>query len=101
MALEIFSLPEDTPAEKILYELKDRGIYYWNENLQLIESLDELDLPQPIVERNAKLKEYCELRIKSYELYYKAILEDSDQYQMEINDYNNKIEAIIDELAGE
>ena len=101
MALEVFYLIEGTPKEKILYELKDRGIYYWNENLKLIESLNDLDLPQPIKERNAKLKEYCELRIKSYELYYKAISKDTDQYQMEINDYNNKIEAIVKELTGE
>jgi rhomboid protease GluP len=100
MALEVFSLPGGTPTEKILYELKDRGIYYWNENLKLIESLNDLDLPQPIKERNVKLKEYCELRIKSYELYYKAISENTDKYQMEINDYNNKIETIIKELTG-
>ena len=100
MALEVFSLPEGTSTEKILSELKDRGIYYWNENLKLIESLNDLDLPQPIIESNAKLKEYCELRVKSYELYYKAVSEDTDKYQMEINDYNNKIEAIIKELTG-
>ena len=100
MALEVFSLPAYTPNEKILYELKDRGIYYWNENLKLIESFKELDLPKPIKERNAKLKEYCELRVKSYELYYKSISEDTDQYETEINDYNNKIEMIIKELTG-
>ena len=99
MALEVFSLPAETSTEKILYELKDRGIYYWNENLTLIESLKDLDLPQPVIERNAKLKEYCELRIKSYELYYKAVSEDTDKYQMEINDYNNKIETIVKELT--
>lgn len=100
MALEVFSLPEGTSTEKILYELKDRGIYYWNENIKLIESLNDLDLPQPIIERNVKLKEYCELRIKSYELYYKAISEDTDKYETEINSYNNKIETIIKELTG-
>jgi rhomboid protease GluP len=99
-ALAVFSLSEYTPKEKILYELKDRGIYYWNENLKLIESLNDLDLPQPIVEKNARLKEYCELRIKSYELYYKALSEDTDKYEMEINNYNNKIETIIKELTG-
>ena len=99
MALGVFSLPEGTSTEKILYELKYGGIYYWNENLKLVESLNDLDLPQLIIERNAKLKEYCELRVKSYELYYKAISEDTDKYQMEINDYNNKIETIVKELT--
>ena len=101
MALEVFSLPEETPKEKILSELKDRGIYYWNESLKLLESLDELDLPSTLLERNDKLKEYCELQIKSYELIYKAISEDTDRYNNEINDYNEKIDAILEELNEE
>ncbi|MCG9879407.1 MAG: rhomboid family intramembrane serine protease [Bacteroidia bacterium] len=99
MALEVYKLPEQTPNEKILVEIKDRGLYYWNENLKLIEGFKELDLPLPIREKNAKLKEYCELRIKSYELIYKAINEDTDKYENEINEYNQKIETIISELA--
>lgn len=100
MALEVYNLPEGTPNEKILSELKDRGLYYWNENLKLIDSFKDLNLPLPIKARNTKLKEYCELRIKSYELIYKAIEEDTDKYEKEMNDYNQKIEAIIAELTG-
>jgi rhomboid protease GluP len=101
MALEVYSLPENTPKEKILYELKEKGIYYWNENLKLIESLNDLNLPQQIIERNVKLKKYCELRIKSYELIYKAISEDTDEYQLGIIGYNEKIEKIIKEITEE
>ena len=100
MALEVYNLPEGTPNEKILYELKDRGLYYWNENIKLIDSFKELDLPLPIRARNSKLKEYCELRVKSYELIYKAIDEDTDKYQYQIDEYNQKIELIIKELTG-
>lgn len=100
MALEVYSLPEGTPNEKILSEIKDRGLYYWNENIKLIDSFKELDLPLLIRVRNSKLKEYCELRVKSYELIYKAINEDTDKYQNEIEEYNNKIELIISELTG-
>lgn len=101
MALEVFHLPHWTSDEKILSELKDRGLYYWNENLKLIESFNELDLPPPIRARNSRLKEYCELRIKSYETIYKAIEEGTDKYENEINDYNSQIEAIIIELVGD
>lgn len=100
MALEVYNLPEGTPNEKILSEIKDRGLYYWNENIKLIDGFKDLDLPLPIRARNTKLKEYCELRIKSYELIYKAIEEDTDKYQNEINEYNQKIETIISELTG-
>jgi len=100
MALEVYNLPEGTPNEKILSEIKDRGLYYWNENIKLIDSFKDLDLPLPIRTRNSKLKEYCELRIKSYELIYKAINEGTDKYQNEIEVYNKKIELIISELTG-
>lgn len=100
MALEVYNLPEGTPNEKILSEIKDRGLYYWNENIKLIDSFKELDLPLPIRARNSKLKEYCELRVKSYELIYKAIGEDTDKYQNQIDEYNQKIELIITELTG-
>lgn len=100
MALEVYSLPQGTPNEKILSEIKDRGLYYWNENIKLIESFKDLDLPLPIRERNSKLKEYCELRIASYELIYKTIDEDTDKYESAINEYNKKIETIITELTN-
>src|SRR5690606_34795589 len=84
MALEIYNLPPNTPNDKILYGIKDRGIYYWNENIKLLDSFKDLDLPLEIRTKNRLLKEYCELRIKSYELLYKAISEDTDQYRTQI-----------------
>lgn len=100
MALEVYSLPDGTPNENILLELKERGLYYWNENLKLIDGLKELDLPLAVRTKNSIMKEYCELRIKSYELIYKAIDEDTDKYENEINECNQKIEKIITELTG-
>ncbi len=99
MALEVYNLPENTPREKLLTEIKERGIYYWNENIKLIDSFVELDLPDEIIIRNKKLREYCELRIKSYEVIYKAIDEDTDRYREEIDDYIRKIETIISDLT--
>ena len=102
MALEVFSTPEDTTRDKILYNLKDKGIYYWNENIKLLDSFEELDLPLEIRTRNRILKEYCELRIKSYEVLYKAVSENTEQYKEEIENYNRQINAKIKELdAGQ
>jgi len=100
MALEVYNMPPNTPNDKILYGIKDRGIYYWNENIKLIDSFKDLDLPLEIRTRNRLLKEYCELRIKSYELLYKAISENTEQYKSQIEDYNQKIDAKIKELGG-
>lgn len=100
MALAVYNLPQNTPNEQILYEIKERGIYYWNENIILIDSFKDLDLPLEVRTKNTLLKEYCELRIKSYELLYKAISEETDQYRTQIEDYNIKIEAKIKQLSG-
>jgi rhomboid protease GluP len=97
-ALKIYNLPNAT-NEEILIEIENNGLRYWKENLEIIYSLDNLDLPEQIRERNSKLKEYCELRIKSYELIYKAIKEDNNKYDTEINNYNLKIENIVNELT--
>lgn len=100
MALEVYNLPPTTPKEKILYGIKDRGIYNWNESIKLIDSFKDLNLPLVVRTRNRLLKEYCELRVKSYELLYKAISEDTDQYKSQIEDYNQKIDAKIKELGS-
>lgn len=99
-ALEVYNMPQNTPRGKILYGIKDRGIYYWNQNINLIESFDDLELPLEIRTRNKLLKEYCELRIKSYELLYKGVSEETNQYEAQIEDYNKQIEAKIKELGG-
>jgi rhomboid protease GluP len=101
MALEVYQLPEDTPDDVILKEIESRGLYYWNQNVKLVTELEELNLPDEIHERNKLLLEYCDLRIKSYELIAKALSESSDLYWDQIGDYNNQIEKIINELTGE
>lgn len=98
MALEVFSLPEGTSDEAILKEFRSRGIYYWDENIKLIESFKELDLPVSISNRNNKLLEYCTLRVESYQLICRAIVEETNQYNQELERYHQKIQAIMDEL---
>lgn len=98
MALELYRMPATTPQEQVLDEIKNRGIYYWNENLRLLDSFKDYDLPPQITARNAKLKEYCELRIKTYELICKAIEEDTDVYADELTRCNERIEKIIAEI---
>jgi rhomboid protease GluP len=98
MALELYSLPQDTPNEKILSEIKDKGIYYWNENIKLLNDVEKLNLPDELHNKNKKLLHYCDLRIKSYGLLYKAVEQNTDIYKDSIEFYNKEIEATIEEL---
>lgn len=100
MALEVYELPESAPKEKIIYGLNERGIYYWNENIKLLDGLKKLDLPPVFVSRNNLLREYCDLRKKSYDLIYKGVVEQTDQYDQQILDFNQQIEAKLNELKN-
>lgn len=99
-AMEVYHKDGDTPKEELLAAIKDHGIANWKASIQIIQDVEKLNLPDVLRERNKKLLAYCELRVKSYELLYKAIDEDSDLYQKQLQDYNDQIETIIKELTA-
>jgi rhomboid protease GluP len=98
MALELYSLPQTTPKDSIMLEIKDRGIYYWNEDLELVKNVDELTLPEHAHKRDKKLIDYCNLRLKVYKLMYKTIEENTSKYQDSIIFYNTNIKMVLDSL---
>ena len=98
-ALGLYRLPQTSSDEQILFEINNNGIKNWKESLKLIEKADSYDLPDVLHTRNARLKEYCQIRLKSYEIIRKAVIEGTDKYDNEMNTYNIKIEKIISELT--
>ena len=100
-ALSIYNLPETSTDQEYLNEIQKTGIPNWKSSIQLLERVDQFELPTAIHDRNSKLIEYCNLRIKSYELIHKAISEETDIYQPEIENYNKEIESIINELSNQ
>ena len=96
MALDIFPLDTTVAGkEKSLSEIKDRGIYYWNENISLLEGLKELELNAEQKAYNKTLKDYCLMQISCYELMYKAINERSKKYDDEITAKMTNIDKFI------
>ena len=98
MALEVYRLPKSTPVEKVLSEIQNRGLYYWKQNLEILNRIDQLVLPDELHTINDTLKTYCNLRIKAYELTYKTLKEDTDAYSEELDAVNQHIISIIDQL---
>lgn len=98
MALEVMQMPKNTAKDVLMSELKDRGLYYWNENIQIINSADSLDLPEPYKIHNNMLKKYCLLRINSYNLLYKQLQDSTTVKQADIDSVNHEITQIIDDL---
>ncbi|MDB5122762.1 MAG: gluP [Mucilaginibacter sp.] len=100
MALEVYRLPKTTPKDTLLYEIKDRGIYYWNMNIELLHEIDKLQVPDAVHKRDKMLLNYCDLRLRSYNLIYKAVYEETDKYKDSIDMYDKHIKAVIDSLKG-
>jgi len=98
-ALGLFRMPQTSTNEQLLYEIENNGIKNWEEILKLIDKVDSYELPDALHQRNAQLREYCQLRIYSYQTIRKAIIEDTHEYDNEINNYNIEIEKIISELT--
>lgn len=102
MALEVFHLPDTTATTDLLYEIKDRGIYYWNENVKILNELEKLSIPQQVHERNMVLLNYCELRLKSFQLLYNAAnTGDLHKNDAQVSAYNRQIEALLKGLRRE
>ena len=100
MALESFNTFYGDSKENKLTSIKDRGIYYWDENIILLEKLDKLYLPEAIHEQNDNLIEYCELRKEYYELGYKKLNENTDQYDKIMDELDNEINQIITKIKS-
>jgi rhomboid protease GluP len=100
MAMEAFYMPKETSKEQLLNEIKNRGIYYWNDNIQLVNEVETFNLPLSLHKRNKLLLEYCNLRIKCYELMYKKVENETDLLDSQINVYNTKIDSIVSLISG-
>jgi rhomboid protease GluP len=94
-ALEVYRMPENTPKEKLLSEIKERSLYYWNEDKELVTSLDKLDLPDEIHERNKELIVYCDLRIRFTEFLYKSVEEGTHSYDRQLQHYAKSIDSVM------
>ena len=101
MALEFYNKDRSAPKEELLKEIKDHGIHYWREGIKIISEADKLSIPEVLHAKNKKLIKYCDLRIKCYELIYKAIAENTENYKPEIENYDKQIETIVTELSLE
>lgn len=100
MALEAYSPNSFSDKEHALYMIKERGIYYWDENIKLVKELDKKYLPKKLHEKNDKMIEYCELRIKSYKILYKAVNEQTNRYNEESKTMLMQIEKLLYEIKN-
>jgi rhomboid protease GluP len=97
IALEVFTMKGASDSE-ILAAFKDKGLPNWNADLQILDQASKLDIPLELVYRDALLRDYCKMRIKSYKIICTAIEEKTDKYKPSIDSCNTQIKAMLDSL---
>ena len=99
-ALELYQLPEDTPEDVLIEAFKEKGVKNWETNLGLLDSFEEFEIDDSFILYLSKIKRYTELRKESFLLILKAIEEDSDDYNDNIDAIDEKIERLVLEIEG-
>jgi len=97
--LVVFDHFDTNSTFELITEIKNTTIPKWEENIEIINKSNQIaDLPTELKERNVLLLRYCNLRIESFELMKKGMVENTDKYSPEIDKIINKIDILIDEL---
>jgi len=97
-SMQVFNEFETEPLNYLIKEVK-KSIELWKENNEIIDRIDQIEnLPQEFIDQDKLLGEYSLLRIEHFELILKAIGEDTDKYNPQIETIGSKIDKIIDEL---
>ena len=86
-------------SNTLLKELEDNTIPKWKENIEIIKKSNDIEnLPSELLEQNIILLKYSELRLKTFELFKKAISEDTDKYSQELEQVHSEIEEQLEKL---
>ncbi|MFH4964864.1 hypothetical protein V8G69_07655 [Gaetbulibacter sp. M235] len=98
-SLVFYNHIDSKPKFALINELDNDVIPKWKENLKIIERTNQMEnLPNELLKQNEILLKYCELRIKGFELFKKAISEDTDKYSIELNRIHSEIDKQLKKL---
>lgn len=81
----------------LIKEINKVSIPMWEANLDILDKSNQIpDLPPELVKQNENLQHYCELRIAICQLFAKALREDTNAYDDEID----RLDIEIGEVLG-
>lgn len=83
----------------LLKELDEKTIPKWKENIEIINRTNQLkDLPSELIKQNEILLNYSELRVQAFEIFRKAIKEDTDIYAEQLEKIHMQINIELEKL---
>lgn len=86
-SVTVFSLNDSIKTEDKMLKIKNEAIGITKMNLLIIDSLQKMDIPQKMKYDLPRLKKYFDIRLLSFELYYKAVSENTTKYDDSLNYY--------------
>ena len=98
MALEIYTKVQFMSREEILKEINSRCLYYMDECINEVKTIDSLRLPMAFHRFDEKYIEYFELRKQLFLVVAKKVKEKSTQYDNQIISLDKEIVATQREL---
>jgi rhomboid protease GluP len=84
----------DKTIPQKLRTIEDTALKLWKKNAVLIGEVNKIDLPEEIEKRNQLLKMYTDLRIQGLGLEYKALKENTVQYQEPLASIDRQLQMI-------
>lgn len=97
-ALKAYDLDSTHSKQEVLRYIQDSGIAYWNQDIKLLHEAQQLTLPPQLQARNKKLLEYCDTRIKQYNLIYHNISQPTTLDETKVKELQEDIARILGEL---
>lgn len=98
-ALELFKTIDSVSPQRSVEFIDQIGIPAWKSNLEILNQMDQIEgLVAPLLKQNTIFRNYCNLKIESYQLIKKALSENSPAYAAEIQDLNQRIEKELEKL---
>lgn len=83
----------------LLKELDEKTIPKWKKNIEIINKTNRFEnLPSELIKQNEILLKYSELRIQAFELFRKAIEEDTDKYIQPLKQIHLQIDNELKKL---
>lgn len=98
-ALFLFSMMETSSPEKIIDHIDKVGLPAWNNNIKILDDLDNIEgLYDQFKKQNEILRQYSKLRIEAFELIKKAVSENTNKYDEQIEKLHTEIEEQLKKL---
>jgi DNA-binding Lrp family transcriptional regulator len=97
-ALKVFQSLESENTDLLIQDFL-KGTLLWQENKEIIDELNTIEnLPEELKSQNGLLARYSELRVTQYQLIIKALKEDTDKFDHQINNIISEIDGVIEQM---